>query len=170
VEISQIGHSIVHTPKKDLHLNKVLYVPEESKHLVSVHRLIRITTSLWNFTQIFFVKDRATKKPLLQGMCERGLYPPRAFPSKNKSAFALDKVSSTRWHSRLGHPSSAVVRQVLSKNNLSFGNEFNKNVVCDVCQKGKHHQLPYPKSISRSFNPLDLVFSDVWGPASTSVG
>jgi hypothetical protein len=62
MEISQIGHSIVHTPKKDLHLNKVLYVPEASKHLVSVHRLIRITTSLWNFTQIFFCQGSSNEE------------------------------------------------------------------------------------------------------------
>jgi len=32
------------------------------------------------------------------------------------------------------------------------------------------HQLPYPKSTSVSTSPLELVFSDVWGPAPTSVG
>jgi histone deacetylase 1/2 len=42
--------------------------------------------------------------------------------------------------------------------------------VCDACQQGKSHQLPYPKSASVSNNPLDLVFSDVWGPAPTFVG
>jgi hypothetical protein len=34
----------------------------------------------------------------------------------------------------------------------------------------KSHQLPYPKSTSVSTSPLDLVFSDVWGPASESFG
>jgi histone deacetylase 1/2 len=42
--------------------------------------------------------------------------------------------------------------------------------VCDACQKGKSHQLPYPKSFSESSAPLELVFSDVWGPAVESVG
>jgi histone deacetylase 1/2 len=42
--------------------------------------------------------------------------------------------------------------------------------VCDACQLGKSHQLPYPKSVSVSKFPLDLVFSDVWGPAIESVG
>jgi hypothetical protein len=35
---------------------------------------------------------------------------------------------------------------------------------------GKSHQLPYPKSNSVSSKPFELVFSDVWGPAPTSVG
>src|SRR4051812_39649746 len=34
----------------------------------------------------------------------------------------------------------------------------------------KSHQLPYPTSTSISTSPLQLVFSDVWGPAPTSVG
>lgn len=32
------------------------------------------------------------------------------------------------------------------------------------------HQLPYPQSDSTSSSPLELIFSDVWGPAPKSVG
>ena len=34
----------------------------------------------------------------------------------------------------------------------------------------KSHQLPYHVSTSISTKPLELIFSDVWGPAPTSVG
>jgi hypothetical protein len=34
----------------------------------------------------------------------------------------------------------------------------------------KSHQLPYPKSSSQSSFPLELIFSDVWGPACDSFG
>jgi hypothetical protein len=71
------------------------------------------------------------------------------------------------WHQRLGHPSSIIVHQVLRDNNISFS-ESNKELVCDACQMAKSHQLPYPKSTSVSTSPLELVFSDVWGPASES--
>jgi transposase InsO family protein len=74
------------------------------------------------------------------------------------------------WHHRLGHKSTPVVQQVLSRHNLPFIRDLNKNVVCDACQQGKSHQLPYPRSTSVSTRPLNLVFSDVWGPAPTSVG
>lgn len=47
---------------------------------------------------------------------------------------------------------------------------MNNKHICDACQHGKSHQLPYPKSTSVSSSPLDLVFSDVWGPAPQSVG
>jgi hypothetical protein len=32
------------------------------------------------------------------------------------------------------------------------------------------HQLPYPKSFIVSKSPLELIFSDVWGPACDSIG
>jgi histone deacetylase 1/2 len=42
--------------------------------------------------------------------------------------------------------------------------------VCDSCQKAKSHQLPYPLLDNVSKAPLDLIHSDIWGPAPTSVG
>ena len=78
--------------------------------------------------------------------------------------------SSSRWHNWLGHPSFAVVQHVLSKNHIPFVFESNKDIVRDACQKGNSHQLLYPKSTSVSSSPLELVFSYLWGPASTSIG
>ncbi|WVZ53456.1 hypothetical protein U9M48_004396 [Paspalum notatum var. saurae] len=56
------------------------------------------------------------------------------------------------------------------RGNPSYGNNSNKNSVCDACQQAKSHQLPYHKSTSISSHPLELIFSDVWGPAPDSVG
>jgi histone deacetylase 1/2 len=81
----------------------------------------------------------------------------------------LGVQSSSHWHRRLGHPSYVVVRKILHDNKISFS-ESNKELVCDACQKSKSHQLPYPTSTSLSTSPLELVFSDVWGPATLSVG
>jgi hypothetical protein len=63
-----------------------------------------------------------------------------------------------------------VVQQILNRHNISFSKDQSHKLVCDACQQGKSHQLPYPKSTSVSSNPFELVFSDVWGPAPTSVG
>jgi hypothetical protein len=85
--------------------------------------------------------------------------------------FSAIKISIDRWHSRLGHPSRDIVRRVLSKNNLPCAH-FDKSSesVCDACACAKAHQLPFPISSSRSSAPLELVFSDVWGPAIDSFG
>jgi hypothetical protein len=42
--------------------------------------------------------------------------------------------------------------------------------MCEACACAKAHQLPYLVSSSRSFAPLELVFSDVWDPAIDSFG
>jgi histone deacetylase 1/2 len=41
--------------------------------------------------------------------------------------------------------------------------------VCDACQKGKSHQQPFVSSTRVVNKPLEIVYSDVWGPAQTSV-
>ena len=127
--------------------------------------LLEIIKFLLKFT------DQATKKILLKGRCVRGLYPLISSPSiKNKHAFSISKPSAVRWHSRLGHPSFCIVQQVLSNYELPYSNKSSIESVCDSCQRAKSHQLPYERSTSASTYPLQLVFSDVWGPAPMSVG
>jgi hypothetical protein len=90
--------------------------------------------------------------------------------SSQKHAFVAVKLSQAKWHSRLGHPLSIIVSQIISKNKLPYIQESTIELVCDPCQQAKSHQLPYPISTCVSSVPLQLVFSDVWGPAPTSVG
>jgi histone deacetylase 1/2 len=89
---------------------------------------------------------------------------------KNKQVFSATKPLASRWHSRLGHPSFQIVQQVLSKFELPYSNKTSDESVCDSCQRAKSHQLPYMRSTSVSISPLQLVFSDVWGPAPSSIG
>jgi histone deacetylase 1/2 len=169
MKIQQIGQSIVHTPNRKLLLNNVLYTPAANKNLISVHRFTADNNAILEFHPDFFlVKDQATRKVLLRGRCRGGLYPVKSTPPKQ--AFGATKIPASQWHSRLGHPSLPIVQQILSKNKFPFISDSNKSSICDACQQGKSHQLPYPKSSSVSNKPLDLVFSDVWGPAPTSVG
>jgi histone deacetylase 1/2 len=120
------------------------------------------------------IKDQVTKKIIHRGRCVGGLYPLiSSLVSSSripKHAFVAAKPSHEKWHSRLGHPSVAIVRQILSKNKLPFSRDSSIQSVCDSCQKAKSHQLPYSVSTSVSTAPLQLIFSDVWGPAPTSVG
>jgi hypothetical protein len=110
---------------------------------------------------------------LLRGPCRQGLYPLPAsplFPASIKQVYGVNKPSFTTWHSRLGHPASPIVEKVISLFNLTHCKEQKKQYVCDACQRAKSHQLPYSKSSSVSNHPLDLIFSDVWGPVPNSVG
>ena len=112
-------------------------------------------------------------KTLLRGRCEGGLYPIKSSSlrlSGNKEALGAVKPSASLWHHRLGHAVAPVIQQILSHHKLSFIRDVNNKHICDVCQQGKSHQQPYPRSTSMSTSPLDLVFSNVWGPAPASVG
>lgn len=170
MEISRIGHSIVTTPSRDLHLKSVLYVPKANKNLVSVHRLTSDNSAFIEFHPDFFlIKDQATKKLLLRGRCDHGLYPLPA-GRQIKQAYSAAKVSFDRWHHRLGHPATPIVEKVIRQFNLPVSLDSNKHSVCDACQKAKSHQLPFPNSSTVSQHPLELVYSDVWGPAPNSVG
>jgi len=169
MDIVHVGHSIVSTPDKSFHLNNVLHVPKASKNLCSVNRFVRDNDVFIEFhPHHFLIKDQVTKTTLHSSRCEGGLYPLR--PTTDKQALGVMKPSASLWHQRLGHPSTRVVQDVISRHKLLVFPDSNKDRVCDACQQGKSHQLPYPKSCSVSSGPLDLVFSDVWGPAPTSVG
>jgi histone deacetylase 1/2 len=169
MDISHIGHTTVHTPVRDIHLKNILHIPQAQKNLISVHRLASDNFAFLEFHPNFFViKDQATRNTILKGRCHKGLYPLPA--AQKKQAFGATKLSFAKWHSRLGHPSFPIVKQIIHSNKLPCLDESSNESVCNACQQAKSHQLPYPKSTSVSTVPLELIFSDVWGPASESVG
>src|SRR5438132_1650498 len=124
---------------------------------------------LSNFSLIsFMLKDQVTRKTLLHGISQGGLYP---IPVKSSQVKLL--VPPSFLHivdSRLGHPSSVIVNKTFSSNNLPFVRDENKESVCDACLKAKSHQLPCLSSYSMSSAPLDLIYSNVWGSAQQFIG
>jgi hypothetical protein len=169
MNINHTGKTIIHTQTRNLNLNHVLHAPQATKNLIYVHRLTSDNNVFLEFhPNYFLIKDRRTKHTLFKGRCHKGLYP---LPSASaKQAFGAVKPSFERWHSRLGHPASPIVQKVISGFHLPCQIKSNKEYVCSACQQAKSYQLPFPKSLSVSKHPLDLVFSDVWGPAPESAG
>jgi hypothetical protein len=169
MNIKHIGHSTIRNPIRDLQLHNILHVPSTQKNLVSVYRLASDNNVFLEFhPNLFLIKDRDMKNTLVEGPCRKGLYP---LPSTtSKQVFGVNKVSLDRWHSRLGHPSFNIVEKVLRNHKLPFVSRLNKDDVCDACQRGKSHQLPYHISTSVSTQPLEHIFSNVWGAAPESAG
>jgi hypothetical protein len=111
-------------------------------------------------------------RTLLQGQTKGGLYPlscSSSITNLAKQVFSSNKIPQSRWHAHLGHPSSSIVRFVLSKNSSPFISDTSLDHVCDACQQAKSHQLPYPRSSSISKAHLELIFFDVWGPTCVSI-
>jgi hypothetical protein len=173
MDITHIGKFVMTTPSRPLHLNCVLHVPQAHKQLVSIHRFTLDNHTFIELHLYFFlIKDQATKNVLLRGPCRGGLYPlPLHLPySTQKLILSTIKLSSHRWHYRLGHPSRGIILRVIKNNHLSCSGLASSESVCDACLHAKAHQLPFSRSSSQSTTPLELVFFDVCGPAIDSFG
>lgn len=107
-------------------------------------------------------------------MVENGLYP-LAFnnTSTNKLQCHTDtvgvKASLNRWHSRLGHPATSVLRNLVHSHNLPSLNSANKLDFCNSCQPGKVKQLSFPSSDRHTTRCLELVHSNVWVAPISSI-
>jgi hypothetical protein len=106
MHIKHVGQSLICTPYHDLKLNHILHVPQSSKNLASVHRITTYNNVFFELhPNFFFIKDRESRKTLLRGRSKGGVYPlPACHPTVAKQVLSISKVSTSRWHSRLGHP------------------------------------------------------------------
>uniref|UniRef100_A0A2N9I8B6 CCHC-type domain-containing protein n=1 Tax=Fagus sylvatica TaxID=28930 RepID=A0A2N9I8B6_FAGSY len=125
----------------------------------------------------FLIQDLPSGKVLYKGLSRNGLYPIHTHPhsststpsvhvSPSVSAFLSSKNKWQLWHQRLGHPSDRVL--VSSLPSLSSCMSVrNKHVQhhCKHCLIGKMRKLPFVHSQFQSTQPLELIHSDVWGPA-----
>lgn len=168
MRITHIGQSTLPTQSHPLILKNILHVPSVTRNLLSVKKFTLDNNVFFEFHPWnFFVKDRDTREVLLRGGCRGGLY--NLDVSSVKQVFSNVKVSRERWHSRLGHPATQIVQHVLNRYDLPSVSSDNKSVICDACQQGKSHQLPFFLSSRVTTSPLEIIYSDVWGPAQTSV-
>jgi len=81
-------------------------------------------------------------------------------------AFLSTPVSSTAdvWHCRLGHPSSRILGSLVSNNKVACTSRV-FNFSCSSCPSGKASCLSLGLTGHKTCAPLELVFSDVWGPS-----
>jgi hypothetical protein len=73
MHIKHVSHSSIHTPYRDLKLNNIFYVPQSSKSLASVHRITSDNNVFFELhPDVFFIKDRESRRTLLQGWSKGG--------------------------------------------------------------------------------------------------
>lgn len=111
------------------------------------------------------MKDLSTGTRLLQGRAKAELYEwPLSYPKP--SAFSVSypdtRTTFSQWHHRLGHPSSSILKHVVSSFSLPcFSKTFSLSP-CNDCLLNKTQKLPFHQSTIISNHPLEFVFSDVW--------
>lgn len=86
-----------------------------------------------------------------------------------KKTSLVDSV--TIWHARLGHLGYQLLRQICSKklvDGLPALQNIHKDVICQGCQFGKSHRLPFQRSTNCRSTMFELVHTDLMGPTKTS--
>ncbi|KAJ1698432.1 hypothetical protein LUZ63_006944 [Rhynchospora breviuscula] len=163
LKILHLGSVSLNLAGFSVQLHDVLHVPSFSKNLISLSKLLidnpHLTISF--SSSICEIKVLHTKISL-PVPDQHGLYLLHA-TSVSPQAFLGVKTTANSWHARLGHPSTATTLQVLSSNKLPCNS--NKVDMCHDCAVAKSHELPFFSSSSSSTSPLEIVYSDVWGPS-----
>ncbi|KAH9666887.1 ABC transporter G family member 40 [Citrus sinensis] len=204
LKIVSIGHSLLSTLEPHtlphIKLNHILHVPEITKNLISVLKLLHDNDVYIEFNESFCaVKDKRRGSVLMRGMAKDGLYKLLCLPlnsSQAKSVLSSSTISSSLflvnkahkpesmlsvncsekctsskvldlWHLRLGHPNVVALRKTLSACNISLGNKKFDLSFCKACQYGKQHRLLFKSSERKTKHALEIIHSDLWGPAPT---
>ena len=164
--ITHTGSTLFPTPSKSLALNNILCVPSVHKNLISVYRLCNTNrVSVEFFPAHFQVKDLNTGVRLLQGRTRNELYEwpwSSLNPTASYVSYPDTKATLTQWHRRLGHPSSSILKNVVSQFSLPCFEHSSSAFPCNDCLLNKTHKLPFHETTIRSTKPLQYVFSDVW--------
>ena len=86
----------------------------------------------------------------------------------------IEKMSnndnSHLWHAKLGHLNMDKLKAMVKLklvNGLPNLSSFGGGEVCEGCQFGKTHRLPFDKSTSRDTAPLELIHSDLMDQTRT---
>ncbi|PKU65522.1 Retrovirus-related Pol polyprotein from transposon TNT 1-94 [Dendrobium catenatum] len=165
LSIANSGVGILPTPTRKLKLSQIFHSPQLRFNLLSISKLTRDNDISITFNPAGFVfKDLKTQQILLQGPCNNGLYPIQtAALSIPTQALAATSTDANLWHQRLGHPNDRVLQKL---SNSIIHCRFNKfHISCSSCKESKSHKLVFDKSVSRRNSILDLIHSDIWGPA-----
>ncbi|GJT77324.1 retrovirus-related pol polyprotein from transposon TNT 1-94 [Tanacetum coccineum] len=172
LSISHTSHTTIPTLSRSLNLKNVLRVPQLRNHLVSVAKLCRNNdVSVEFFRFHFFVKDLRTGARLMRGVNINDIY--YASPIPGHSLMQLNSSTKTSgsllsWHHKFGHPSIKVLKLLLNNLGLDYNKMSNVLFHCDACSLNKSHKMPFGENSFKETKPLELIYSDVWGPVQTS--
>lgn len=162
---------------KSLQLSNILFVPHITKSLLSISKFTQDNDVFLEFhSDCCFVKDKCTRRILLEGRIKDGLYlldlsktclsisgsSLRGATFSTHNCFNAQRcVDVNLWHSRLGHPCSSVLNKALTSINVPF--KLSDIKFCDACAMGKIHSMHFPTVDVNTSAPFQLIHTDVWG-------
>ena len=164
LKILSYGSNTIPSSFYPLKLNNIFHVPKITKNLLFAQKFTYDNNVYFEFhSSHCLVKEKSTHKILIKGMLKDGLYYIEPGISQ-PTALVGERTTPTIWHSRLGHPHFRTLKKIIEKFGLPTS-QLPKSYLCDICCLSKSHKLPFSLSSRTSTRPLELVHSELWGPA-----
>jgi histone deacetylase 1/2 len=118
---------------------------------------------------MLYVKDLITKEVVLSGRSRGGLYimyesSATLLPQAFLFACLSTCIDIWHWHCWLGHLNLRILSFLVSNKKISCtSKQFHFN--CQACSLGKSLRLSLGPMGHKTSTPLELIFSDIWGPS-----
>lgn len=106
----------------------------------------------------------------MRGVNINDVYYASPFPHQINSSIKTSG-SLLSWHHKFGHPSIQVLKLLLNKLGLGYNKMSDASFHsfhCNACSLNKSHKQPFGDNSFKVSKPLELIYSDVWGPVQTS--
>lgn len=154
-------------------LSNVRHVPELKKNLVSLGYLERNGYGFSSHPGTGVLKICKGQMVVMKGVrLSNNLY-------KMQGTVVIEKemaqaVSSNSkhlwykiWHARMGHMSDQGLEELASQGLVPRLRKEGRDL-CEPCVLGKQTRVSFHDSVTGGTKPLDLIHTDVWGPAPTT--
>ena len=82
-------------------------------------------------------------------------------------AIVHERTSLDGWHKHLGHPSQKLVTQIIKSFSLPIKHKDQVPYLCTSCSINTTYKQPFRPTSLVSYAPLDLIYTNVWGPSNT---
>lgn len=152
-------------------LNDVYHVPGLKKNLVSVSQITDSGKYVLfgpNDVKVLDNVKNIGADVVLTGEKKGSLFVMSAGEAYVKKTSQTDNAAI--WHARLGHVGYQMLQQISSQrllDGLPNLKNVQENVICQGCQYGKSHRLPFKNSSNRRSALFELVHTDLMGPTKT---
>lgn len=166
--ISHTGSTHIHTPTKSLNFHDILCVPNLKRNLISIAKPCKASNvSIDFFSSYFFVKDHRTGPCLMRVENTDDIYHATILTLKQLNFTTVNK--SLHWHHKPGHSSIKVFKSINSSLGPKSTFLSNSHTHCPLCAVNKSHKLPFRPNSFVATKPLQLIYSDIWGPVQKSI-
>lgn len=168
MQVKSAGDLKVSTQENEINISDVLFVPQLSANLLSVHQIASKGNTVVFNTDGCTVYNTENKK-LVHCEAENGVY--KLHTNSEQCLISKSVDTAVTWHRRFGHLNYQSLNRLKGVvSGMNFNDEKNR-ISCETCAMGKQSRQPFATSASQAKNLIALIHSDLCGPMETqSIG